>query len=301
MSTLGIGQITRSNPNIFRIVNYLTRNAQLHHSQSSNWCVGIVTDDGLRVKPVHSLDTADVSALLQKVKLANIIRILTIADEAVTDSQALTIGDEVTIKSPVTGAETEVWAVNVIPHEKRVKGRPGFFYKGSPRTVVGTEETLRIRADSNATIPEPELTLVSTPEGIVGLTIGNDMSAIDIIGGHPDGYRSQGKVYDGSCSIGPAVIVGASEETAREFQYGISVKRGEQVPFSSSGRIQDRFDQIYSLRDWLYKGNRIPLSYLLTGSLSLPQADFKLADGDTVEINISGIGTLRNVVRKNSQ
>lgn len=301
MPTAGIGQITRSNPNIFRIVNYLTRKAQLDYSQRSNWRVGIVTDDGLKVKPVHSLDTSDVSGFLQNVRPENITRILTVADETTTEDQALAIGDEVTIKSPVTGAETEVWAVNVIPHERRVNGRPGFFYKGNPRTVVGPEQTLRIRADSEVTIPEPELTLVSTSNRVVGLTIGNDMSAIDIISGHPDGYRSQGKVYCGSCSIGPAIIVGATEEVARDFQYGIKVERGEQVPFSSTGRIGDRFDQIFSLRDWLCKGNGIPLNYLLTGSLALPPPDFKLVSGDTVEINISGIGTLRNPVRKNIQ
>ena len=56
-------------------------------------------------------------------------------------------------------------------------------------------------------MPEPEFTLVLSSTGrITGYTIGNDMSSRDIEGANPL-YLPQAKVYDGSCAIGPAILV----------------------------------------------------------------------------------------------
>jgi fumarylacetoacetate (FAA) hydrolase family protein len=45
---------------------------------------------------------------------------------------------------------------------------------------------VRIRSDAKWSVPEPELTLLISPEGaIVGYTVGNDMSSRDIEGENP--------------------------------------------------------------------------------------------------------------------
>src|SRR5580658_9919590 len=85
--------------------------------------------------------------------------------------------------------------------------RPELFFKAVPRRVVGPGQKVRIRADSKWNVPEPEFTLLISPKGkILGYTIGNDMSSRDIEGENPL-YLPQAKVYDGSCALGPCVLV----------------------------------------------------------------------------------------------
>src|SRR5882724_4799946 len=85
--------------------------------------------------------------------------------------------------------------------------RPELFFKSPPYRVVGPDAKVRIRRDSKWNVPEPELTLLCSPKGkIIGYTIGNDMSSRDIEGENPL-YLPQAKSYDGSCAIGPAVLV----------------------------------------------------------------------------------------------
>ena len=56
--------------------------------------------------------------------------------------------------------------------------RPEIFLKATPHRVVGPNQPVRIRADSQWNVPEPELTLVLNSRlCIVGLTVGNDVSS----------------------------------------------------------------------------------------------------------------------------
>ena len=56
-------------------------------------------------------------------------------------------------------------------------------------------------------MPEPELTLVVSPDlRIVGYTVGNDVSSRDIEGENPL-YLPQAKIYHGSCAVGPVVTL----------------------------------------------------------------------------------------------
>jgi 2-dehydro-3-deoxy-D-arabinonate dehydratase len=85
--------------------------------------------------------------------------------------------------------------------------RPELFFKSAGHKVVGDGAPVRIRSDASWSVPEPELTLVVNREGrIIGYTIGNDMSSRDIEGLNPL-YLPQAKVYDGSCAIGPGILL----------------------------------------------------------------------------------------------
>ena len=174
--------------------------------------------------------------------------------------------------------------------------RPELFFKAPPYRVVGPGGKVRIRRDSKWNVPEPELALLVNARGtIIGYTIGNDMSSRDIEGENPL-YLPQAKVYDGSCALGPAVLV-TEEPLARETQIGIEILRGGSVAFGGSTSLAQMKREPRELVEFLYRETSFPFGcYLLTGTGIVPPDDFSLARGDEVRITIEPIGTLRNVV-----
>src|SRR5690606_20243252 len=88
-----------------------------------------------------------------------------------------------------------------------VADRPELFFKSTRSRVAAPGAAVRIRADSKWNVPEPELTLAISAKGrIFGYTVGNDMSSRDIEGENPL-YLPQAKVYAGSASLGPCLLV----------------------------------------------------------------------------------------------
>lgn len=172
--------------------------------------------------------------------------------------------------------------------------RPELFFKATSRTVVGQGDGVRIRHDAAWNVPEPELTLAVASSGaIFGFTIGNDMSSRDIEGENPL-YLPQAKIYDGSCALGPAIVIGdppsaATIELVIERE-GTEVFRGA----TSSGRIRRPFTELV---EFLFRDNTFPNGCLLmTGTGVVPDADFSLQPADVVSISIEGAGMLCNRV-----
>src|ERR1019366_1654275 len=111
--------------------------------------------------------------------------------------------------------------------------RPELFFKATGRRVVGHQSAVRIRSDAKWSVPEPELTLLINPAGeIVGYTIGNDMSSRDIEGENPL-YLPQAKVYDGSCALGPCVLV-STEPLGKSTTIGLEIERSGETVFAAS-------------------------------------------------------------------
>ena len=174
--------------------------------------------------------------------------------------------------------------------------RPELFFKASAHRVVGDNGTVRIRKDSKWNVPEPELTLVINRRGkIVGYTIGNDMSSRDIEGENPL-YLPQAKVYDGSCAIGPAVLV-ADGPLPKTTEIRLQINRAGDSVFAGATTLAQLKREPVELVEYLYRETSFPTGcYLLTGTGVVPPDAFTLASGDEVKISIEGIGTLRNVV-----
>jgi 2-dehydro-3-deoxy-D-arabinonate dehydratase len=175
--------------------------------------------------------------------------------------------------------------------------RPELFFKAPARRVVGPGGAVRIRRDSRWSVPEPELALLLSPTlKIVGYTIGNDMSSRDIEGENLL-YLPQAKIYERSCALGPWIHIGASEDKAREWQIKIEIKRGSQIVFAgetSVGQIKRNFGQ---LTEFLFRSQKFPHgAILLTGTGIVPPDTFTLHGQDLIEIEISGIGLLKNFV-----
>jgi 2-dehydro-3-deoxy-D-arabinonate dehydratase len=174
--------------------------------------------------------------------------------------------------------------------------RPEIFFKATGRRVIGHKGHVRIRSDARWSVPEPELTLLISATGaITGYTIGNDMSSRDIEGENPL-YLPQAKVYDGSCALGPAILL-SREPISRSTSIRIEIKRGGAAVFSGSTTLAELKRDPKTLAEFLFRDNSFPQgAFLMTGTGIVPGDDFTLASGDLVSISIDGIGTLENTV-----
>ena len=174
--------------------------------------------------------------------------------------------------------------------------RPELFFKAAGRRVVGPSSAVRIRSDAKWSVPEPELTLLINPAGtIVGYTIGNDMSSRDIEGENPL-YLPQAKVYDGSCAIGPCVLL-STEPLSKSTAIRLEITRQRKIVFKGSTHLTELKRDPKELAEYLFRDSSFPQGvFLMTGTGIVPDDDFTLASGDVIRIDIDGIGTLENYV-----
>lgn len=174
--------------------------------------------------------------------------------------------------------------------------RPELFFKSTANRVVGDKQPIRIRRDSNWNVPEPELVLVISPSGkVVGYTIGNDVSSRSIEGENPL-YLPQAKVYDGSCAIGPAILVKTDGQEKHRAITMTIVREGREV-FAGEVSTERITRTEEDLAEYLFRELTFEHGvFLFTGTGIVPPDDFTLASGDVVRISIEGIGTLENPV-----
>jgi 2-dehydro-3-deoxy-D-arabinonate dehydratase len=221
--------------------------------------------------------------------------------------------DERAVLAPI-GAQ-EVWAAGVTYYRSRdarmeesrdaaggdfyarvyEAERPELFFKSSPHRVVGPGGRVRLRADSRWNVPEPELTLAVSAAGrIFGVTVGNDMSSRDIEGENPL-YLPQAKVYDGSCALGPGILLG--DPPGAETAIRLEIARAGRVAFAGETTLAQLKRKPTELVAFLFRDNSFPNgAFLMTGTGIVPGADFTLAAGDEIRIEITGVGRLVNTV-----
>jgi 2-dehydro-3-deoxy-D-arabinonate dehydratase len=233
--------------------------------------------------------------------------------EAATHTPAITF-DPASALAPIVSQE--VWAAGVTYYRSRnarieeskdagggtfydrvyAAERPELFFKAVGARVVGLGGRVRIRADAKWSVPEPELTLLLSPAGrIVGYTIGNDMSSRDIEGENPL-YLPQAKMYDGSCALGPCILL-ASEPLAKSTAIQIEIIRNSATVFAGSTTLAELKREFDELAGYLFREMSFPVgTFLMTGTGIVPGDDFTLAHSDIIRIRIDGIGTLENTV-----
>jgi 2-dehydro-3-deoxy-D-arabinonate dehydratase len=233
---------------------------------------------------------------------------------AAISNEAVKAFDPATVLAPV--ASQEVWAAGVTYYrsrsarieESRDAGggnfydrvysaeRPELFFKATGRRVIGPRSAVRIRSDAKWSVPEPELTLLINPAGaIVGYTIGNDMSSRDIEGENPL-YLPQAKIYDGSCSLGPCVLL-SPEPMPKTTTVKLEIARQGKTAYTGSTTLAELKRDPQELAGFLFRDNSFPQGvFLMTGTGVVPADDFTLSSGDIIQISIDGIGTLENYV-----
>jgi 2-dehydro-3-deoxy-D-arabinonate dehydratase len=217
------------------------------------------------------------------------------------------------IEAPIEGQE--VWAAGVTYQRSRearaeesvdadpydrvyTAARPELFFKATPNRVRGPGQNVTIRADSSWDVPEPELAVVCNSRGeVIGYTIGNDVSSRSIEGENPL-YLPQAKVYDGSCSLGPAIAL-AWEFDPADKAIGLEIRRDGAVLFESETSTAALRRSIPELVAYLHRHQRFRSGcILLTGTGIVPPREFTLEPGDEVTIRIEGIGVLHNEVER---
>ena len=98
------------------------------------------------------------------------------------------------------------------------------------------------------------MTLVVSPAGrIVGYTIGNDMSSRDIEGENPL-YLPQAKMYDGSCALGPGILVTESP-LAQSTEIVLEILRDARVAFTGSVELTELKREPKVLVEYLIRDN----------------------------------------------
>ncbi len=174
--------------------------------------------------------------------------------------------------------------------------RPELFFKSTAERAVGHKQEVRIRKDSKWNVPEPELTLVISPNAkIIGYTIGNDMSSRDIEGENPL-YLPQAKSYDGAAAVGPCIWL-SKEPISLESKIGITIVRNGKTVFEGETEVGRIKRKLTDLVHYLYKEMSFPYgSLLMTGTGVVPPDSFTLEHGDQINITIDAIGTLTNTV-----
>ena len=174
--------------------------------------------------------------------------------------------------------------------------RPELFFKATWNRVVGPGEAVHIRSDSTWNVPEPELALLVSPRGsILGYTIGNDMSSRSIEGENPL-YLPQAKVYDRCCALGPGILV-SPDPLPPETRILIEIRRSASTAYEGVTTLAAMKRQPAELVEYLMRENIFPNGcILLTGTGIVPPDSFTLHIGDQIDIQIDGIGTLKNMV-----
>ncbi len=182
------------------------------------------------------------------------------------------------------------------------------YYKGMPDTVIGPETEIPWPAWTERLDHELELAAVigrrcrdvSAAEAsacIFGYTIWNDMSARDVQRREAPVGMGPGKAkdWDGSNVLGPCLVT-ADELDAGALAMSVRVN-GEQWGSDTSASMHHRFaDMIeYASRSQtLYPGELIGSGTAAGGSGV--ELDRWLEPGDVVELEVEGIGVLRNTI-----
>lgn len=187
----------------------------------------------------------------------------------------------------------ESQSANAIPEE------PVTFMK--PLTaLIGPEDTIRMPQASKRVDYEGEIGVVIartcrklTPdqirENIFGVTCVNDVTARDLQ--KKDVQWTRGKGFDTFCPVGPYLVTGldylALDVTSR--------LNGETRQSSNSRQMIFSIPQLVSFMNHVMTLN--PGDLIVTGT---PEGVGPMADGDTVEVEVAGIGILRNHAKLDS-
>ena len=95
-------------------------------------------------------------------------------------------------------------------------------------------------------------------------------------------------MYDGSCAVGPAVLV-SSDPLPSSTEIHLTITRDGRTAFHGTTTLASMKRQPNELVEYLYRDNSFPAGcLLLTGTGIVPPDDFTLASGDEVAIEEPG-------------
>lgn len=208
--------------------------------------------------------------------------------------------DTVRLLAPVTPSKIVCvgrnYAAHAKEHQAEVPEVPLLFLK-PPSAVIGPEEAIVLPPQSAQVEHEAELAVVigrrgrwiapeEAPAYILGYTIANDVTARDLQ--RRDGQWTRGKGFDTFCPLGPWIDTTFDPGDAQ-----ITCRVNGQL--RQQGSTRDMVFPVAQLVAFISSVMTLePGDVILTGT---PAGVGPLQDGDVVEVEISGLGVLRNPVR----
>jgi 2-keto-4-pentenoate hydratase/2-oxohepta-3-ene-1,7-dioic acid hydratase in catechol pathway len=207
---------------------------------------------------------------------------------------------DVRLLSPILPSKVVAAARNYADHAAElgnaVPDRPLLFLKPST-SVIGTDDVIRLPADSQQVEHEGELAVVigrpakdvepeKALDHVLGYTAANDVTARDQQ--RADGHFTRAKGYDSFCPIGPWIETTVDPSDLR---ITASVNGELRQDGRTSQMMHDVADLIAFASNIM---TLLPSDVILTGT---PAGVGPIRDGDTVSVEIEGIGTLINEVR----
>ncbi len=208
---------------------------------------------------------------------------------------------EVKLLAPVTPSKIVCVGRNYKDHAAELGNpmptEPLLFLK-APSAVIGPCEEIRLPPDSNQVEHEGELGVVigrkasgitqdeDPLEYVLGYTCLNDVTARDLQ--RKDVQFTRGKSFDTFCPAGPFVVAGLDP-------LDLQVEARVNGEVRQRGRTsQMAFPVPHLLRYISAVMTLEPGDLIATGT---PAGVGPLRDGDTVEVEVEGVGVLRNPVR----
>ncbi len=183
--------------------------------------------------------------------------------------------------------------------------RPELFLKAPAARVPPPGAPLRVRADSEWDVPEPELALVLDAAGqVAGYLVADDVSSRSIEGANPL-YLPQAKTYDDALGLSGTIALAPAPGDAdpvRTAAIALEIRRGSDVLFAgatSAGEMRRSFEE---LAEHLFRELSHPAgAVLLTGTGIVPPDDVTLEPGDAVRIEIDGVGILEHTIYRHAR
>jgi 2-dehydro-3-deoxy-D-arabinonate dehydratase len=179
--------------------------------------------------------------------------------------------------------------------------RPELFLKATAARVPTPGAPLRIRADSEWDVPEPELALVlDAGAHIVGYLAADDVSSRSIEGANPL-YLPQAKVYDDSLGLSGTIVLARDAGDLRSAAIELEIHRDGERIFSGATSVSEMKRGFEELVAALYRELSFPMgAILLTGTGVVPPDEVTLRDGDRVRIAVEGVGVLEHDIYRRS-
>jgi len=210
--------------------------------------------------------------------------------------------EEVKLAAPILPGKIVALGRNYAEHAREhgadIPQEPLLFLK-APSAVIGPEEPIVLTPLSQQVEHEAELVLVigkrakNVPEEkaweyILGVTCGNDVTARDLQ--RRDGQWARSKSFDTFCPLGPWIVTHLKPEQIGNL--GIVC------------RVNGETRQVGSTRDMIFPPARLvayitaamtllPGDIIMTGT---PAGVSPIQAGDVVEVEVEGVGVLRNPV-----
>ena len=216
-------------------------------------------------------------------------------------AESLRAGLDVELLAPIEPAKIVCVGLNYLAHvtendpTRTVPEEPVLFMK-PPSSVIGPEATIRIANPENRTDYEAELAVIigktarniaaaEAFDHIFGYTCANDVS--DRVLQKKDGQWVRAKGYDTYCPVGPWIETELDLDSAQVESF----LNGEARQSQGASTMLFPLPELISFMSGVMTLN--PGDLILTGT---PEGVGPMANGDRIEVSVSGIGTLANPV-----